>query len=165
MNPTAAAEATLELLWPDRGFPVDPVTIARKLGLEVLEADLPDEISGALFKEKGKDPVIMVHRHDSTNRKRFTCAHELGHYVARAESADDAREYDYIDFRNQESSNGNHSEEVFANQFAASLLMPENALRKIHGKVLNHIEMARYFGVSAEAIKYRLKNLNLLKDA
>lgn len=162
MNSAAAAEATLNLLWKDRGFPVDPVIIAKELGVEVIETELPPEVSGALLKEAGKSPWIAVHRSDVVTRKRFTCAHELGHYVARVESSDDEREYEYVDFRDQQSANGKNPEEIFANQFAAQLLMPEKEVRKQHAKLTTHMALARYFGVSNEALKFRLKNLGLL---
>jgi len=162
MNPETAAEKIRTTFWENERFPVDPVTIARKLGVEVLETELPDQISGALLKEVGQDPKIIVHYADHNNRKRFSCAHELGHYVSKVESNDESTQYEYIDFRSPISSNGTEPEEVFANRFAACLLMPKHIMKALNKKKKYHVEIAAYLGVSNEAVKHRLKNLKLL---
>jgi Zn-dependent peptidase ImmA (M78 family) len=162
LSPDTAAEHIRQIAWSAQAFPVDPVTIARKLGLEVLETSLPDEVSGALIKEIGKDPVIVVHRADSDTRKRFSCAHELGHYVSRSESDDEDNTYEYVDLRGALSTTGSDAEEIFANQFAANLLMPKQLVKQKFQEKNSHLEMAMYFGVSNEAMKFRLKNLGLL---
>jgi Zn-dependent peptidase ImmA (M78 family) len=162
MTPLQAADKVRRAAWDECRFPVDPVTIARKLGLQVLETNLPDDVSGALIKEAGKDPVIVVHRADHSNRKRFSCAHELGHYISRVESSDEATSYEYVDLRSALSANGTDPDEIFANQFAANLLMPVDVVKALHKAQKSHIEMALHFGVSNEAMKFRLKNLGLL---
>lgn len=162
MNAQETAEKVRLTFWEKGRFPVDPVFIARKLGVKVLETELPPNVSGALIKEAGKEPNIVIDTNDNDSRKRFTCAHELGHYMDRIESNDEERTYEYIDFRNQASSTGNDPAEIYANRFAACLLMPENAVRQAHRKKLSHFEMAHIFGVSNEAMKFRLKNLNIL---
>ena len=143
-------------------FPIDPVTIAHKFGLRVVDAALPTDISGALIKEKGKDPVIMLETDDSLNRKRFTCAHELGHFVWRSEQDEEACVYEYIEYRSEDREHKQKEEEIFANAFAAALLMPEQEIRKLadEPKVL----LAKKFGVSVDAMKYRLKNLGYGRD-
>jgi Zn-dependent peptidase ImmA (M78 family) len=162
LNPHEAAERIRKTAWGDKPFPVDPVVIAKSLSLQVFETDLPDDVSGALLKEKGSDPLIVVHYADSDNRKRFTCAHELGHYISRAESKVIEDNYNYIDYRNSNASTGKDEDEIFANQFAANLLMPSDEVKRLHRKKASHIEMAQYFGVSSGAMKYRLHNLELL---
>lgn len=54
--------------------------------------------------------------------------------------------------------------EVEANRFAAELLMPEAAVRHYvqHG-IISISELARTFAVSEVAMKYRLKNLGILR--
>ena len=72
----------------------------------------------------------MLHAADSTNRKRFTLAHELGHYIYRMERGHfDDEEIDHVEHRNQDSRKGKNVEEVSANCFAASLLMPQDQVR------------------------------------
>jgi Zn-dependent peptidase ImmA (M78 family) len=158
---TKAAEEASKLLttaWPFGTIPIDPVSIARTAGLRVVDAPLDEDTLGALIKAQGHEPTIMINKTDPDNRKRFTCAHELGHWVARSDEAD---EYSTIDYRSGLSSTGDDPDEVFANEFAACLLMPEPAVRRQHAFGLNDIQMAIEFKVSREAMQYRLKNLGL----
>ena len=159
INPKEAAKKLIESVWAGRGMPVDPVFIAADLGIDVLEAELPDNVWGALIKDEDKDPIIMLSVSDSKNRKRFTCAHELGHYAYRM--ANDGNKYEYIDLRGNHSTDGTDPEEIFANQFAANLLMPEDELRQLRGEGLPSFLLAQHFGVSDDAIRFRLKNLGI----
>jgi Zn-dependent peptidase ImmA (M78 family) len=159
---TKAEKDALELLeeaW-DGELPIDPVRIAKKLGLEVLDAPLKQDASGALVKrEKETDPTILLNAKDSRTRKRFTCAHELGHYILRSEEP--TGQYEYVDYRDQSSSTGTIEEERYANSFAASLLMPEVAVRTLREDGLSSLRLAKRFGVSPEAMGIRLDNLGL----
>jgi Zn-dependent peptidase ImmA (M78 family) len=139
-------------------IPVDPVSIARAAGLRVLDASLDENTLGALIKQPGQDPTILLNGNDSENRKRFTCAHEIGHFVRRSEETD---EYTTIDLRNPLSATGEDPEEVYANEFAACLLMPEDDVRRLVKMGLDDLEMSIRFRVSREAMQYRLKNLGL----
>ncbi len=140
-------------------IPVDPVAIARTAGLRVLEAELDENTLGALVKRPGKDPTILLNEKDSDNRRRFTCAHELGHFVRRAEETD---EYATVDLRNSLSAAGEDPDEIYANEFAASLLMPKSEVRALHALEMSDLEMAIRFKVSREAMQFRLKNLGLM---
>lgn len=151
------AAMLLREAWGDK-IPVDPVAIARAAGIRVLDAPLDEDTAGALVKEPGKDPTILLNEKDSANRKRFTCAHELGHY--RRRSADD-NEYTTIDLRGSLAAMGTDPEEIYANEFAASLLMPEDAVRGLLEEGLGDLEMSIRFGVSREAIEFRIQNIFL----
>lgn len=160
MNAQSSAKSLFNSIWGGaRGFPVDPVSIANELGVKVVEATLPDDVSGALIKDQGKDPVIVLSQADSINRKRFTCAHELGHYAYRLEN--DGDHYEYVDLRGQSAGQGRDPEEIHANQFAAELLMPEDEVRKILKTGQPVFLISKYFGVSDDAIRFRLRNLKL----
>ena len=142
-----SAHALLKDIWGDRKFPVDPVWIANELGLDVVETTLDDDVSGALLKEPEQDPVIILNRNDSNVRKRFENGQPL--------------EYEFVDSRGKLASQGVDSEEIFANNFAACLLMPEKEVRRLNNAGYAPVMMASYFGVSDDAIRYRLKNLGL----
>lgn len=155
--PRDAAENILTEVWGQRGFPVDPIWVARQFGVNVLTAALPDEVSGALIKDRGKDPVIVLSERDSKNRMRFTTAHELGHYIQRQNQD----HYEYIDLRSPASSSGSDPDEIFANQFAANLLMPAYAVRDQVKSEKPAFLIALHFGVSGDAMSFRLRNLGL----
>jgi Zn-dependent peptidase ImmA (M78 family) len=149
------AEKLLAAAWSG-GVPVDPVAIARRVGLRVLYAPMEQETMGALIKRPGEDPTILINQEDSENRKRFTCAHELGHFVRRKDEAD---EYHRTDYRNAVSSTGTDPEEIYANEFAASLLMPVEDVKLLMAAGLSDLELALKFKVSREAVEHRLTNL------
>jgi Zn-dependent peptidase ImmA (M78 family) len=141
-----------------RSFPVDPVWIANQLGIKVLEAKLPKNVSGALVKKQGVDPVIIINETDSRSRKRFTCAHELGHYIKRNLKIEDSKEYEYIDLRGNLASQGTDEDERFANEFAACLLMPEKAVKDYYDDGSTSVILAQQFDVSDDAMNFRLLN-------
>jgi Zn-dependent peptidase ImmA (M78 family) len=151
------AEILLAETWEGL-LPVDPVKIARAAGLRVVDAELDQNTMGALIKRPGQDPTIVINENDGKNRRRFTCAHELGHYVRRS---DDLEEYSTVDLRSGLSAQGVDDDEIYANEFAASLLMPEREVRRIVAEGASDIEMTLRFAVSREAINFRLKNLGI----
>ena len=144
-------------------MPVDPVEIARSLGLQVLRGNLPPDVAGVLMKRVGHDPRIVVAALDSENRRRFTVALELGHFVYRGAGTEaDTDQYEYVDERSRLAREGTDRTEIFANRFAAELLMPEDVIRP----VVKHISaavLAGRFGVSQEAMSDRLHNLKLTR--
>ncbi|MGB3615801.1 MAG: ImmA/IrrE family metallo-endopeptidase [Elainellaceae cyanobacterium] len=159
------AEQMLSEVWDNAGFPVDPVTIAKKLGLHVVETDLPDAIAGALLKEEGKDPMIVMHYQDSTQRKRFTCAHELGHYSRRVAERDTGGVYNYVDLRHRPSKADQSLEDLFADEFAANLLMPTSEIARLQRRGDSMLQAMVHFGVSEAALTYRLNVLDLSPSA
>jgi Zn-dependent peptidase ImmA (M78 family) len=113
-----------------------------------------------LVKRAGRDPEIYVNGNDSKNRRRFTCAHELGHYVMRTSVGELNEEWEFIDLRDPISAEGNKPDEIWANKFAAALLMPRELVEKLHGD-LNLATLAYEFGVSTDAMGFRLDSLGL----
>lgn len=158
--PHTSANALLKNIWGERGYPIDPVWIANELGLDVVETQIDNEVSGALLKEPEQDPVIILNQFDSNVRKRFTCAHELGHYIKRTENGQPL-EYEFVDYRAKLASQGVDPDEVFANQFAACLLMPQKEVKRLVDAKCTPVMMSSYFGVSDDAIRYRLSKLGL----
>lgn len=150
-------------------LPVDLERVAESLGVIVKEFDLGKEVSGVLT-QKGDRFIIGVNSTHSSQRKRFTIAHEIGHYVLHS-----AHEAVFVDrsfsvkYRDARSSTGEIRLEREANAFAASLLMPAR-LVKLRVKdqsfdigddsSLN--QLASDFGVSSQAMMFRLINLDLL---
>lgn len=149
------AEQLLSTTWGNK-FPVDPVAIARDLGIDVVEAELDENVAGAILKQPGQDPTIFLNASDSANRKRFTAAHELGHYVMHAE---EPNAFDYIDERSDISEPGANMEEDFADAFATTLLMPKAEIKRLQKEHYTATQLAAYFGVSQDAIYFRLQNL------
>jgi Zn-dependent peptidase ImmA (M78 family) len=162
-NPETTAADIVTTVWThgdDPALPVDPSYIAGKLGVKVFTAGLDDQISGMLVKRPAQDPEIYLNATDSTNRQRFTCAHELGHYVMRTSTETLGDSWEFIDLRDPLSADGTKPDEIWANKFAAALLMPADLVKKM-AKDHNVASLAYEFGVSTDAMGFRLQNLGL----
>lgn len=159
-HPQREADKILRAYWGDEGFPVDPVAIARELGVFVFNADIPGDVSGLLRKHPGQAPEIYLDVDDPIVRRRFTCAHELGHYVSHADR--DETEFSFVDYRGTLATERTNPEDVFANTFAANLLMPRQKVVELHRDGWSRPEMARFFHVSLEAMNDRMSSLGLV---
>lgn len=152
------AEAVRRAVWRDHWFPVDPVRIARALGLKVLDARLPDDVAGAIVRENGRDPIVVSNATDHRSRKRFILAHQLGHVVRRTDDG----AFEHVDRRDTLAATGTDPEEIYANVFAANLLMPEYEVRRLRrGKRASDLDLALRFGVPREAARRRLADLGI----
>lgn len=152
----------LDTVWRGRGFPVDPMLIAEELGVTVLEADLPENVLGGLLKDADKDPVILLNQVDTRDHKRISCARKIGRYVDLTMHDEDC--YKYVDFRTQQAGSAG-ADEIFAEYFSASLLMPEQEVRGLAQKNMPLAAMAEHFGVSADEMGSRLESLEIRQHA
>jgi Zn-dependent peptidase ImmA (M78 family) len=150
--------------------PLAVETIARHKGIEVLFDPLEsvDDVSGFYFRE-GERRVIGVNSAHARVRQRFTIAHELGH--ALLQDAEGLHLDHAFKFRDSRSSLAVDPEEMDANAFAAGVLMPEDEVLQAvsdFGIDLNDDHSmraaARHFGVSIQALSYRLANLRVPID-
>ena len=148
--------------------PVEPTVITERIGIKIKEEYFKsykgDIISGGIIKDN--DSIsIYINIKESINRKRFTIAHELGHYFLN--HLDNKGQY--VDLHRSTLCNKN-TEEKDADEFAACLLMPENVVVESFNvwsklgidKCMIIEKLASMFVVSREAMKVRLKILNLL---
>jgi len=144
--------------WDKSAMPADPFAIANSLGIRVEHTLLPRDVSGRIAVSTNKHPVITLNSHDDIHRQRFSCAHEIGHYINNA----DCLLFSFTDYRSTLAGISVNEEEVFANQFAAALLMPADIMAKYHraGLIIN--EIALLLNTSKRAVALRLKNLQLL---
>lgn len=139
---------------------MDPFVIADALEMHVAQDRLDPDVSGILqLPEKGR-PLIHLNSADGRRRRRFTCAHEIGHYFKRVEE-DSHTEHIY--YRDETASKGTDVDERFANAFAAALLMPEHVVAQRVALGQGEAEMADYFEVSEAALVNRLKGLGLYR--
>ena len=146
--------------------PVPVERIARSLGLTIKPADLGEDCSGVLVR-KGNKAVIGVNWKHSVTRRRFSIAHEIGHFDLHSGETYIDRGY-RVHFRDLESGSGTKQEEMEANAFAAALLMPAMLVRDAFEKQpfdLTEddflITLARKFKVSTQAMTFRLMKLRI----
>lgn len=174
-------ERALKLLHDSNAYrlPIDVKVIATNfLKIKLAFEDFEKEISGVLLIKNGQ-AAIGVNRNHSTNRQRFSIAHEIGHYVLHHHDDGPARDELFVDkkwsysayFRSETASQGVDDREIQANRFAAELLMPEELVRNqiVNLKLdlsddFDIFRLASILQVSGEAITIRLLNLKLIRD-
>lgn len=141
-----------------KSAPVDVTGLIPKLGLVYSEDSLNDNISG-MIEKKGDTYKITVNAGHPLTRKRFTAAHELGHYFLHLDKLGDSI-VDNIAYRATEQYQNiriGQREETQANQFAANLLMPQALIETLQKQNGTEPEkLAERLGVSVQAMKIRL---------
>jgi len=134
--------------------PVNVAAAAAHLGLQVAEEIMDDDLSGYLEHRNGIWYVGVNALHHR-NRRRFTIAHEIAHYVLHRREASSFHDNTFA-----RRANSHDRMEQEADRFAAELLMPEAAVRQSIAQGITSVSaLADAFGASALAMKFRLKNL------
>ena len=108
---------------------------------------------GFVTKIGGKKAIYLNEQKGTTQRRRFTLAHELGHIVL-------DHPITPIIYRNSEIDEGQKPEEVQANVFARDLLMPAGVLAALHVTTVD--EIIRICNVSRVSAQIRLERLTEL---
>lgn len=126
--------------------PISVEEVAHALGVAVREVDIAG-FDGAILSGL-KTPVAVISTAPARTRRRFTLAHEIGHFVL--------GHRDIVERIELASEN---PEEVAANRFAAELLMP---LAMLADEIYHHltvdrlVTLAEAYEVSPLALAYRL---------
>jgi Zn-dependent peptidase ImmA (M78 family) len=138
--------------------PVDSAALANELGVQTLVITMKEGTLGGLLMKPGEDPKIVVNRRDGYLRQRLTCAVELGHYLRRSR---ETNEYERVDRRSSGAGLPRGIEGIYAQEFAACLLMPRRDVEILSELEMDDLQMALYLKVPREAMQIRLKNLGL----
>jgi Zn-dependent peptidase ImmA (M78 family)/transcriptional regulator with XRE-family HTH domain len=132
-------------------------------GVRIFELLVPDDaFSGFSFWHSEYGPCILLNAGELKGRRNFTLAHELGHLLYGHESA-----LCYVPLKLSEVRG---DIEFKTTQFAVELLLPETGVRddfRRRGLPITPSEtelgqMAGKWGVSIQALGYRLENLDLI---
>jgi len=119
----------LEKLGHKMGPPIPVEEIATGvLGLKLVEKPLLEDLSGELVFV---DKVLVVNRRHTASRRRFTVAHEIGHWVLHVQITGDLVSCGKA---------SNERMEIEANAFAASILMPK---RLVYVSLLDALNAGR----------------------
>ncbi|WPQ68533.1 ImmA/IrrE family metallo-endopeptidase [Weissella paramesenteroides] len=168
LNDNLGSESENQRINPDEELAtsyVDVESLLKKLGFEV-KPEKSLGVSGEL-----RDKTILIDKDEVEYRQRFTMAHELGHAFqgkVNAYRKNDSRDYTVSD----------RKDEVFANKFAAQLLMPRKLVykytedyiddknldrNKLNKESVKEIKdyLAQQLNVSGKSVEFRVENLNL----
>lgn len=147
----------------DIRMPVQLMPIATALGIiEVIGQDTKG-FEGVLVTHGSKTTGSIAYNKASTpERRRFTIAHELGHFLLPFHGAD--AQCAKTDMGVLKSKDANRAREAEANRFAASLLMPKGHfirdIRRLKAPETSHIvTLATDYEVSKEAAARRYTDL------
>jgi Zn-dependent peptidase ImmA (M78 family) len=112
-------------------IPFDLVEVLGMLGIEYRESPLDEGFDGAFIRADTLG-IIVNNNIMYPTRKRFTIAHEIGHfYIPRHQSQQEFKCYK----KNIDSFDAKNSLEYEADMFAAELLMPKEIFLKDIGKI------------------------------
>ncbi len=148
---------------------VDVEALAAALKIAVQSQHLEDGFSDFFFVKEG-NATAFVNSDHHPNRRRFSLAHEIGHFVLHhqpTKKLDDLFLDKSVALYTRKDHHSNDMERE-ANEFAASLLMPRDLLEKYVHKNDLDIEdefdvsrLALAFGVSEQALQIRLNRLHM----
>jgi Zn-dependent peptidase ImmA (M78 family) len=138
--------------------PVEPVGLARELDTRVVEMDLEEDILGMVLLKPGCESKIYINERDGVLRQRLNCAMELGHYVRQSARTD---EYGRVDRRADRSTSNDDPDLVYAEEFAAWLLMPKSEFRALAELGVDELEIALRFQVPRELVQLKLMEMGI----
>lgn len=155
-------------------FPVDVAQICYNVGIRLMPFNFSpieeeEEMRSTVEKRgtilgaavvKGNELAILYRKDDSSNRRRFTIAHELAHVCLHMEADDKV----HIEFRTDRSTAC--EKEKKANIFAGELLIPKDVLTELIGEskyVAQSVipQLCDLFMVSKNVMVERLKCLGI----
>jgi Zn-dependent peptidase ImmA (M78 family) len=133
------------------------------LRIKVLHLGLPEGISGGCVVDDKLGVGILINKNDVPWRRNFDLAHELFHAIT----------WKVFDHKEVGDGTVKTRPEQFADAFASSFLLPERHLRDAIDeiaaddklRIVDIIELAKDFGVSTEAVLWRLVALRILQRA
>jgi len=143
-----------------RSAPVDIEGLAGDLGIRVNTNALDDDVSGELVRISPDKYEIHLNENDSKSRRRFTLAHELGHFIYHkdlvGEGLDDDKAYRSTNVGHYHNTRIGRREETQANKFAAKILMPSKLIEELQAEGLSRKQVAQKLQVSEHALAIRL---------
>ena len=129
------------------------INILETNGIIVVEVEASDAFSGLNGTLENGTPVIVINKQMSTDRKRFTALHELGHALLHFPEDMDEK-----------------MEEQYCNIFANEVLMPRQTFLQSIGEKRHDIALVELknlqseFGISVDALMYKARYLDVISE-
>lgn len=153
-----------------KSAPIPIEKVANAVGATIRYKPLDNDLSGMFQRIDDKTAIIGINSSHADVRKRFSIAHEIGHFILHDENLHvDEKMRSNVQYRNEYSSLGVDDREIEANQFAAELLMPEQILLEDVEKFKDQNpeslieELAKLYDVSIQSMTIRLTRLGVIK--
>lgn len=132
---------------------VNVIDLLEEHGIKVMEIDAPSSFDGLSSMVNGVYPVVILNKNFSSERKRFTALHELGHLIFNFSESVSEKE-----------------EESLCNLFASEMLVPEVVFKNLLGEKRHDISYQELkaiqiqFGISSDALMYKAKNSGIISE-
>lgn len=132
---------------------VNVIDLLEEHGAKVIEIDAPASFDGLSSMVNGIYPVVILNKNFSSERKRFTALHELGHIILKFPDSISEKK-----------------EESLCNLFASEMLIPENIFKKLLGEKRHDISYQELkaiqlqFGISCDALMYKAKEQEIITE-
>ena len=135
-------------------------------GVRVVRMNMEESpVDGAFIYSRDKGAFMLINSSQSKGRQFFTAAHEYCHYLKDREKG-----CPICQVITNGSGEPKKPIERIANLFAANFLMPEASVSKLVSLYAKNrleakevVQLKRYFGVSYQAMLYRLKDLRFIR--
>jgi Zn-dependent peptidase ImmA (M78 family) len=159
-------EKLLEVVFrhhPDWTTPVPVEDLARTVNVDEFKELEGDSFEGALLTDPCKTRGVIFYKGTApVERRRFTIAHELGHFLIPSHKGN--RQCTAADLRESRRDNDHRRQETEANRFAAGLLMPKSwflrDMSRLGDADVTHIQtLAKQYKTSLEATSNRYTDL------
>lgn len=130
------------------------IEILEENKIKVIEIDATDTFDGLSGYINKQNPIIVLNRNFSSERKRFTALHELGHLVLNFDKSINEKQV-----------------ESFCNLFASEMLISKDVFIQKIGVSRKDISLQELqdiqiqFGISIDALMYKAKNLNIITES
>lgn len=141
----------------------------------IVEVPLNDDTTGMIavddinllnFKKYETHRIIIINselhkKYSYIQKRRFIIAHEFGHFVLHKEDSQ-------VQLAKRDTEHFNNAEELEAEYFARSILMPEEKVKQLmnlfpNASISDKVnEVMRMFNVTENKARYRLQELNLV---
>jgi Zn-dependent peptidase ImmA (M78 family) len=165
-TPAAVVEEILRQN-PDIQYPFPLEELAALAGIETIGEMTTASFEGMLITNAEKSRgAILVKAKTQPRRRRFTIAHELGHYLLpwHRQETFSCKSSDIKDSGDGRIKTDGVNIEVEANSFASQLLMPSSAFARImhdygNPELIDITDLSNTFDVSFEAAVHRYKSL------
>jgi Zn-dependent peptidase ImmA (M78 family) len=139
-------------------IPIEPIGIAEELGIRVVEIDLDEDILGMLLIKPGVETKIYLNQRDGVIRQRLACGLELGNYVRHSAQTNKFGRLDRITDR---STLKEDPDLIYAEEFAACLLMPPAEFNALLELGVDDLEIALRFQVPREMVQRKLEAIGV----
>lgn len=130
------------------------LSILEDQGVKIIEAETPEKFDGFSGWVSGNIPLMVINRNFTTERKRLTALHELGHLFLKFSPALIHKEIEKLCFR-----------------FAGAMLIPVSTFYRETGRKRTSISttelilLKETYGMSVQAIMARAKDLEVITDS